>query len=209
MRRAAAPLAALCLLAVLNGCGGGDGEDRGATTQSASRDDVPETSVRESKGEGQEGPSVGVREGQRAPEGQKAAAPGVPTSKGGDNSIQTWGVEASSAERVRVADLVRRYLNARVGGDWAEACSLLAAKQRAGYARLGEGACARGMDFFTERASARAPKRKAEIEVLSFRIGGGYGFLIYRRPDGKVYATAVEPEASEWKIVSVTPNPIS
>ena len=44
--------------------------------------------------------------------------------------------------------------------------------------------------------------------MLSFRVGGRYAFLIYRRSDGKVYTTALTREGGAWKIVSVTPNPV-
>lgn len=138
----------------------------------------------------------------------KAPAPGVPISKGGDNSIQTWGEEGSKADRDEATGLVTSYLGARAARDWAAACAFLAGKVRAMQQRLfNASTCAEAMRAYSSRASTRALSAEAEIDVLSFRRGGGYGFLIYRRDDG-VFATALDRDDGGWKIISVTPNPI-
>jgi hypothetical protein len=141
--------------------------------------------------------------------GSKAAAPGVPTSAEGDNSIQTYGVEGSAAERARFTALVQAYLHARAAGDWVEVCSLLAAKPRAEQLRFAPGAenCAQAMAFFAKDADPAVLREGAQIEVLSLRLDPRIAFLIYRRPDG-IWATALEREADRWKIVSVTPAPV-
>jgi hypothetical protein len=115
--------------------------------------------------------------------GSKEAAPGVPTSKGGDNSIQTWGVEAPAALRGRLTALVQEFLDARADADWAEACSFLAAEQRTTFEQLikgksGSAACAEGMEALATGvpASAFAP---------------------------------LNSEGGAWKIVSVGPTTLS
>jgi hypothetical protein len=144
--------------------------------------------------------------------GSKAAAPGVPTTKGGDNSIQTWGLEASSTERASATAVVQAFLDARTRADWANACSYLAAKQRTMFERLARGksgnaACAEGMGLLAAHVPASAFAHEAEIlEVLSLRVGGGNAFLIYSRPGGKVYATALGSEDGAWKVISVGPT---
>jgi hypothetical protein len=160
-------------------------------------------------GGGSDGPTAPRQASPQA--GAKAAAPGVPTSKGGDNSIQTWGVEGSGEERARLGGIVRAYLEARARGDWAEACARLAAEQRQAFARLtprgrGNAACAEAMRKLANQVPAGAFVRESEIvDVLSLRVGGGRAFLIYTRPGGKVYATALIREAGAWKVVSVSP----
>jgi hypothetical protein len=144
--------------------------------------------------------------------GAKAAAPGVPTSKGGDNSIQTWGVEASGDERARLSGFVQGYLDARARGEWARACARLAPEQRRTFARLirgerGNPACAEAMGKLAAQVPAGAFIRESKVaDVLSLRIGGGRAFLIYVRPGGKVYATALTREGGAWKVVSVSPT---
>lgn len=144
--------------------------------------------------------------------GSKAAAAGVPTSKGGDNSIQTWGVEGGDAERARVTRIVRAFLDARARRAWRRACRYLAAKQRRTFERLAKGqsgaeACATGMALLARGVPTAAFAREAAIdEVLSLRRGGGYAFLIYRQADGTVYARAVQREGGAWKVISVGPT---
>jgi hypothetical protein len=141
--------------------------------------------------------------------GSKSAAPGVPTSKHGDNSIQRWGLEASDVERAAVTATVQRYLDARAAGNWRTVCQLLATKPRREQEQFGGGAsCAKAMASFAADASPSTLREEAEIEVLSFRVGGRYAFLIYRRPDG-IFATALTQEGGAWKLISVTPNPLS
>jgi hypothetical protein len=140
--------------------------------------------------------------------GSKVAGPGVPTSREGDNSIQTWGLEASDAKREEATAAVQAYLDARAARDWSDVCSHLAGKPRAEQGRYAGGAgCAKAMASFAADASSAVLRQEAEVDVLSFRVGGGYAFLIYRRRDG-VYATALSRESGSWKIVSVTPTPV-
>jgi hypothetical protein len=146
--------------------------------------------------------------------GSKAAAPGVPTSKGGDNSIQTWGLEATSAQRERLAAIVQAFLDARAGAEWGKACSYLAAEQHEMLEQLagasGSGACAKAMGLLAAEVPASAFAKEAEIvDVLSLRIGGGHAFLIYTRPEGKVYATALGHESGSWKVISVGPTALN
>lgn len=141
--------------------------------------------------------------------GSKAAAPGVPTSKHGDNSIQRWGVEATVAEQVEGTAAVQLYLDARVEGDWKRVCDLLASRSRAEQSRIVGGLpCSRSTAILLAGTSRDRLAEEAEIEALSFRIGGGYAFLIYRRPDG-IYAIGLTRQGGDWKVVSATPNPLS
>jgi hypothetical protein len=186
----AATLAALLLTA----CGGGE-EDTTATSSSSGGQAAKEAKEERTSTAPLPSPQPGA----------KAAAPGVPTSKQGDNSIQTYGLEAESEERAEATELVHAYLDARAVKDWAKVCSLLAAKPRAEQRRLAKGAsCAEAMGVLATGASSAILAEEAEIQVLSFRVGAKYAFLIYRRPDG-VYATALNEEGGAWKVVSVGP----
>jgi hypothetical protein len=142
----------------------------------------------------------------------KAAAPGVPTSRGGDNSIQTWGLEATRTQRIRITAIVDAFLDARARADWRKACDYLAAEQRQTFRRLVKGrvdrpGCAVGMETLATNVPRSAFVHEAEItEVLSLRLGGGRAFLIYARPNAKIYATALSREGGAWKVVSVGPT---
>ena len=142
--------------------------------------------------------------------GAKAPAPGVPITKGSDNSIQTWGLEASAVERAQVAELVRDFHAARAEGDWQTVCERLAAEQRRmAEALTGKANCAAAMARLAAGTPARAFAEEARIEkILSLRIGGGNAFLIYTRREGEVYATALGREEGAWKVISVGPTPL-
>jgi hypothetical protein len=175
-------LPAVALVLALGGCGEAEEERDGAQGRSA--------------------PPAAPRPGAKAP------APGVPTSPGGDNSIQTWGVEAGTAERTRVTAIVRSFLDARAARRWAAVCSHLAVRVRREQERFGDASCPAAMASFAARARDSVLREEAEIEVLSLRVGRGHAFLIYRRPDG-VWATALTREGGRWKVLTPTPNPIS
>jgi hypothetical protein len=105
---------------------------------------------------------------------------------------------------------VRTYLEARAARRWARACSLLAVRPRREQRRFAGGAsCAKAMASFAAGAEDSALREEAEMEVLSFRVAADYAFLIYRRPGPAIYATALTREGGRWKLITVTPDPIS
>ena len=218
MRRPPAPLIVFAASAalVLIGCGSGGEEDSTtASSQTATTAPIPDGS--QGITNSQTPSSTQPKKERKSPPdlppptpGSKAAAPGVPTSKEGDNSIQTWGLEASDAEREAATASVQRYLDARAARNWSTVCGLLAAKPRREQSQFGGGAsCAKAMASFAANAEDSVLREEAEIEVLSFRVGKQYAFLIYRRPDRRIYATALAREAGAWRLISVTPNPIN
>jgi hypothetical protein len=222
VRRTPTPLGGLAAAAALvfAGCGGGGGETTAASTASGSQQSAAATRGEKSEqgSANQERRSSTSKTKQKkntSPstllpprQGSKAAAPGVPTSREGDNSIQTYGLEASSAQRAQATALVQAYLDARAARDWAKVCSLLAAKPRAEQRQFaGDVSCAEAMVSFAADARTSVLQEEAQIEVLSFRVGHRYAFLIYRRSDG-IFATALSRESGHWKLISVTPNPL-
>jgi hypothetical protein len=195
------------------GCGGGGEETKPASTGSSPsaeivRDDF--SGVDEQSGTSRKTPNTA--ELPEPVEGSKSAAPGVPVR--GDTSIQTWGLEASAAQREQVAAIFQAFVDARAEADWAKACSYLAVEQIQELARLIAGResakarCAEAMEAFASRVPSSAFKREAQIaDVLSLRVGRGTAFLIYTRPDGpKVYANALGREGGTWKVVSIGPT---
>lgn len=148
-------------------------------------------------------------------EGSTAPAPGVKTVKGGDNSVQTYGVEASQSARTEAAIALQSYLDARLVGDWAGACSYLAQKARAQLDKLtqqaksqGEdlGGCAGTMAALGEGESGSQLRADATItEVLSFRgsgnIPGDPSYLIFTGPPGStLYSMPMYLEGGGWKV---------
>ena len=139
MRRIPTLLIAIAALA-LAGCGGGD--DKTIATSSSS----PTTAQQGGGDSGQGGSGQQGSGGGREPldtsslpepeEGSEKAAPGVPVSKGGDNSIQTWGLEASADERAEVTAILQAFLDARAYEEEAQIDYVLSLRVGEGHAFL-------------------------------------------------------------------------
>src|SRR5262249_1998769 len=152
-----------------------------------------------------------VPEGHPTP-GSRAVAPGVPVTKGGDNSIQAFGTEGEEDPRAQAISNLTAYLNARLQGGWARACSLASDQFREELKRLIESAKAKGAAKKPEGcpgtlALLTSPQARAELrrrfqvnEVLSFRIRGEYAYLIFRGEEGKAMFVAMADDGGQWKV---------
>jgi hypothetical protein len=143
-------------------------------------------------------------------QGSDAVAPGVPTVKGGDNSIQAYGVEAESAQRIAATRLVGSYLAAQAAGEWEAACaqlSVVAQEQLAIAAqkspRVKDKGCAGGMAVVVETVPRAQRESAARIHVLSYRVKGPQAFLIYRDGAGGAFNMPLRREGGEWRIASL------
>jgi hypothetical protein len=143
-------------------------------------------------------------------QGTKAVAPGVPAPKGGDNSIQTYGVESGSEDRVQAASAAKAYLDARAAGRWAEACTDLSGSTRMqleGLTKQAQGSsvkgCADAMQAFTAQVPKAALLTAAKIHVISMRVQGDQAFLIYRDGENTPSALPMSREGGEWKVAAI------
>ncbi len=185
-------LAILLAAVALAGCGGSETSSTGAGGGDSG-----------SKASGASAPTDGAA---LPNEGTKAVAPGVPTSNGGDNSIQAFGVESDSAERVRAATTAASYLRALADGRWAEACSDFSAATRSRlgrFAQQGEG-CAGAMGTFAGQLPRSALLSAAKIHVLSMRVQGDHAFLIYRDGEGTASELPLARNGGEWKVAAIS-----
>ena len=147
--------------------------------------------------------------------GSKSAAPGVPTTKDGDNSIQTFGAESESEDRAQAAAALQAYLDARAAGEWARACSQLSSGARELLAKFAERGqklegqgCAGAMAAFAEGVPPSVLAAEAQIEVLSFRVEGDSAFLIYEGPPDTVSAIPMVEEDGAWKVSGMGSTPL-
>ena len=143
-------------------------------------------------------------------EGSRRVAPGVPTARGGDNSIQEYGVEAPAAERVEASRVFQAYLDARLEGDWALACSYLSGSTKRQLASFGGQArgqsppdCAQTMRAFTQGVPKAALRSAADINVLSMRVEGDQAFLLYRDGENLPSAVPMNEEGGAWKVSAI------
>jgi hypothetical protein len=147
-------------------------------------------------------------------EGTKAVAPGIPISRGGDNSVQEYGVEATSAERVQAASFAKAYLDARAARRWAEACAYLASSTRiklvafAGKLIGSAEGCASAMQALSAGVPDAARRGAAQIRVFSLRVKGERALLIYQDGDGTMSVLPMVGDGGEWMVAALTGAPL-
>jgi hypothetical protein len=143
--------------------------------------------------------------------GSKHPAPGVKTVKGGDNSVQEYGVEAGESERREAAIVLQGYLNARAREDWSSACSLLAKRPTEQLEKLAahKAGCAEVLQATAKGTSSQPGS--VITEVLSFRgegdIPGNPSYLIFKGPPGgTLFSMPMYLEAGAWKVGLAQPS---
>ena len=245
-------LAVFLLALALPGCGGG-GEDESASSSSSAQGATQATTTQsttataqpsEEEGKPEHAFAQGKEDKQQrskpkphhltvklppvssAPvQGSKRPAPGVKTAKGGDNSVQAYGVESGDSAREEAALALQAYLGARLQEDWARACSYLSRRPREQLEGqttqsqdLGEpqvkqpSGCAGAMAALSKGVPRSALSESAGItEVLSFRVEGDVpgdpSFLLYLGLPGKtLYSMPVYLEGGGWKVGLVLPS---
>lgn len=143
-------------------------------------------------------------------QGTGAVAPGVPTVKNGDNSIQAYGVEADAALRVTATKLIVSFFGDEASGDWGAACGMLRAQVASNLAELSRHAPAskgRGCPVALRALLLKLPQseqgRGDDLRVLSLRVKGPQAFVIYRDANGKAYNMPLRREDGQWKIAAL------
>jgi hypothetical protein len=151
--------------------------------------------------------------------GSRHPAPGVKTVKGGDNSVQEYGVEADESERTEAAIALQGYLNARAQEDWSTACSLLAKKPMEQLERLQSAAAKQGKELngcaatmaLLREGEAQSLEQAQITEVLSFRgegdISGNPSYLIFTGPPGQtLFSMPMYLQGGAWKVGLARPS---
>jgi hypothetical protein len=151
--------------------------------------------------------------------GSRAPAPGVKTVKGGDNSVQEYGVEADESSRREAAIALQAYLNARAAEDWGTACSLLAQKPMQQLERMQRAAAKQGTELngcpatmaLLREGQAQSQEQAQIEEVLSFRGGGDIpgdpSYLIFTGPPANtLFSMPMYLQGGAWKVGLARPS---
>jgi hypothetical protein len=131
---------------------------------------------------------------------------------GGDNSIQEYGSESSSAEFAAAAKVLHEFLDARAAGAWRVACEKLAPALREQLVQqLGSGggasACARMFAGLTAGLPAAGRREAAIADVGSLRVEGNRGFLLFHGAHGQGFFIPMVREDGEWKVAAIAASP--
>jgi hypothetical protein len=136
--------------------------------------------------------------------------------KGGDNSIQEFGEEATGSEFEEAAAALHNFLDARAAGNWAASCEYLSesfvrsVEQLASRSKELKGAgCGALLKNLTNQAALPLLREEAEsADVASLRREDEQAFLIYRGLEGDIMAISMAIEGGEWKVGSISGVPI-
>ena len=131
---------------------------------------------------------------------------------GGDNAVQTFGREATPAERKQAAEIIAAWMRARAVQDWARDCSYFSP----GYTKnittdahsVTNGrvkSCPEALAYFKHEASGDYVDNFKGTTVASLRVGEGHGYAQYHGNDGKDWIVPVERSDGEWKVSIATP----
>lgn len=131
--------------------------------------------------------------------------------KGGDNSVQEYGSEASESELSQAAEAVHSFFVARIRGEWASACALLAASERESVEKLtsessgsGGKGCPAALAAFTKQVPPSVARELTTVDAASLRHDGDQAFLIYTGPPGRtVYAMPLRQEEGAWRLGAI------
>jgi hypothetical protein len=232
MRRLGASLL-LALALALGGCGGG------GTSGSSTAEQAPAQAGAEGKkqahGAQQQPGAKNVAESPANPPapprhvpvaeptpGSAAPAPGVPTTKGADNSIQDFGTEGDEDRREEAIANLLAYRDARRAGQWAKACALASSEFRQQLSQLMANAkakakangdaqkpkgCPETLALFTPDQTKAAARERFQVnEVLSFRVEDEYAYLIFRGAGGKAMFIAMADDGGHWRVNVLEPG---
>jgi hypothetical protein len=131
---------------------------------------------------------------------------------GGDNAVQTFGREATPAERKQVTKVTQAWLHARAAKNWAKDCGYLAtssvkyAESSASYmAQHKVSGCTKALGVMAVKGQPVSLKYNMAGGVVSLRLGEGHGYAQYHGNDGHDWVIPVTREGGVWKITTFDP----
>lgn len=133
-------------------------------------------------------------------------------SKGGDNSIQESGSEASGPEFAAAAAALHAYLDARAAGAWAVACEYLSPGAYEPLTEPGGGggpSCPEVLARLSGGLPQRALREVAVADVGSFRVEGDSGFILFHGAHGADWFAPMVREDGHWKVGAIAPSALS
>jgi hypothetical protein len=189
-------LLAVGLVIGLAACGGGGGSDGSTTTaRSAS---APTASTATPKFQ-----SAAETRAERKAAGR--AAPFVVRES--DNSVPTFGTEASASERREVETSLKSYLRSRAAEEWGRACVGLAVPIREGLEKFnrsptkGEN-CTRSLAGLSAGTDLKDPLAG---KLLSLRVHADNAYALFYGPGHQQYFVPLLREGGAWRPTQLAP----
>jgi len=132
----------------------------------------------------------------------------------GDNAVQTFGREATRAQREQASEVIEVWMRARAAKDWKKDCGYFSRRfakeitEDANNASSGKAkTCPQALAYFGPQASGDFKHNNfGDGPVVSLRIGEGHGYAQYHGNDGKDWIVPVEFEKDGlWMISTAKP----
>jgi hypothetical protein len=132
--------------------------------------------------------------------------------RGGDNAIQTFGREATKAEREQASEVIQAWMKARAAQDWAKDCSyfsrkyirILVAEDAVQVSKGRVKNCPQALAYFGHLASGTY-KDNLTGPIDSLRVGEGHGYAQYHGNDGRDWVISVDREKGKWWVSIAAP----
>jgi hypothetical protein len=137
----------------------------------------------------------------------KAAPFLVPT---GDNSIPTYGSEASSSQQEAATASLAAYLQARASGEWGAACARMAAAVQKQLALLAGGSAAGCPAAYAKLAAkipAAARANPLGGSLTALRVKGEQAFALFYGPGEQQYMMPMVEEGGGWRVNQIEAVP--
>jgi hypothetical protein len=130
----------------------------------------------------------------------------------GDNAVQTYGREATKAEREQASRVIAAYMRARAAKDFETECRYFSrnyieslVKQDATIVTHGRvTTCPAALDYFGPAASSDF-KNTLDGPIDSLRIREGHGWAQYHGNDGRDWVVPVDKEDGKWLVGIAAP----
>lgn len=130
----------------------------------------------------------------------------------GDNAVQTFGREATEAEREQASRVIEAWMKARAAQDWRKDCSYFSRRyihnlvdtdaRRVTHGRVKT--CPQALEYFGHDASG-SYKNNLTGPIVSLRVGEGHGYAQYHGNDGHDWVIPVQREDGRWLISNASP----
>jgi hypothetical protein len=132
--------------------------------------------------------------------------------RNGDNAVQTFGREATKAEREQTSRMIEAWMKARAAQNWKRDCSYfsqtfvhqLVAKDATLVTHGRVKTCPQALAYFGHKASG-SYKNNLTGPIDSLRVGEGHGYAQYHGSDGHDWVLTVERENGKWLVANSTP----
>jgi hypothetical protein len=210
--------AALAFALTVAGCGGGG--SAGSSGESTASTAAPQASAAKPSANGgspNRGPQSKQEQEAEQPEpaGQGGGGAAEFRVPGGDNSVQEFGGEASRSDLQKATAALQAYLDARVAGEWAKACTYLSRQTAESLEQLGKRSkqkrpsCGSTMATLSAGVPKAALEEAAQVEAGALRVEGERAFILYHGARHTDYTTPMAREGGVWKVAALAATPLS